>query len=403
MSTFAELGEKISKKIGKLEKDLKSTEPDVRTTAERTLPRLKKAMQDLMQSNEEVKAVKEAKQRQTMLAKGGNIPSYEGGGGPFRTDGPRAEAEQDYYGGGITDPAMNLMMQNWANAGGVYPTAEANTEKQGFVDMGLEDPTGGEAGFDNMEFVDDDEETIIIEDPYNKYKPGGGGAGAWNNVKDAAQEAMITAPFGYDYGPTDYYEGRYNPAEELALRGITDSQSDLQTQLDQARKLAMEDTSISTTDKEMAIEKARQRNTKASQNLTGAARFGAQQMANANAKDNMMQMIGERDRQEAIMNDPKKKAGLMAGFARAQAQAAAQAAGQRFGIGQDRVGQDRYVQEHGLKTDAAMNALEMGKLSNMSKYAQMQKLMGGQQASDLDAMRRWAQAFENQSAKNVWG
>ncbi len=77
-TTFAEIAEKLTKKIGKFEEDIKSTEPDVRNTAERSLPKLKQAMQSLMQGNEQVKAVKEAGERQTMLAKGGPTnPDYQ--------------------------------------------------------------------------------------------------------------------------------------------------------------------------------------------------------------------------------------------------------------------------------------------------------------------------------------
>ena len=56
MGTFGELGKKLTKKLGKYEDDLQSTEPDIRTTAELMVPRLKASMEKLIQGQELFKA-----------------------------------------------------------------------------------------------------------------------------------------------------------------------------------------------------------------------------------------------------------------------------------------------------------------------------------------------------------
>ncbi len=78
--TYAELGEKIAKKIGKFETDLKSTEPDVRNTAKRNMPKLKQAMESLKQSNEQEKVIAEATETRNMMAKGGYMNQFHNGG-----------------------------------------------------------------------------------------------------------------------------------------------------------------------------------------------------------------------------------------------------------------------------------------------------------------------------------
>ena len=91
--TYAELGEKIAKKIGKFETDLKSTEPDVRNTAKRNMPKLKQAMESLKQSNEQEKVIAEATETRNMMAKGGYMNQFHNGG---KTGHTHKDAEFTY-------------------------------------------------------------------------------------------------------------------------------------------------------------------------------------------------------------------------------------------------------------------------------------------------------------------
>ena len=56
MATFGQMGNKITKQLGIYETGLNSTEPDIKATSERMVPRLKLAMQKLMQGQEIFKA-----------------------------------------------------------------------------------------------------------------------------------------------------------------------------------------------------------------------------------------------------------------------------------------------------------------------------------------------------------
>jgi len=78
MATFGELGNKITKQLGKYEKDLKSTEPDLKVTAQRMIPRLQGAMQELMQGQELFKA--QRTQRDMAKMANGGVPTYQTGG-----------------------------------------------------------------------------------------------------------------------------------------------------------------------------------------------------------------------------------------------------------------------------------------------------------------------------------
>jgi hypothetical protein len=406
--TYAEIAEKLTKKLGKFEKDIKSTEPDVRATAERTIPKIKEALSKLQQDNDISRQMEEAKEKQATLAKGGAIPSYADGG-PTDEEGQRqfqnwanARAGKDVTGGsGWGDKSQAL----WDQYGEAYQSLHtpidtdrkrSNTNKGSFIDDATSvNPMirrGDERYFPNRRVkgvapvVSDPQVISPLWDMYSKYTKGKDYENTppappeekkndtLDNLYGAAQSAMITAPFGYDYGQTQYYTPEFNKGEQGAMGNL----HNMEAQLRKAEALAMQDSSVKTKDQEMAIEKARQRNLKASQNLTGPARFAAQQMANANAKDNLMQVFGGRDRQEVMMNDPKKKAQLLAGML-PQYGSMSQL---EMGIAGDRAQQGRYAQEHGLKTDAAVNALEMAKLSNMSKWAQMQKLMRNKENMD---------------------
>jgi hypothetical protein len=247
---------------------------------------------------------------------------------------------------------------------------------------GIEDPT-------KMEYINDGDGNIVIEDLTPKSPVNN----TLKNLYSAAKSAMVTAPFGYDYGPTDYYQSVYNPAEEQALGNL----SEMEKQIAQARALAMEDTSIDTKDQRMAIEKARQRNLRSG--ATGPEKFALDQMANANAKDSMMQVAGQKARQETMLNSGAAKSARLAPLANAQAQLAQS----RFGIGADRSGQDRYTKDAGLKTDAAMNTLEMAKLSNMSKWAQMQQLMGNKQGMDERSFQAMMNMYSDPAIREMYG
>lgn len=610
--TYAELGEKIAKKIGKFETDLKSTEPDVRATAERTIPKLKQAMQSLMQSNEQEKVIKEATETRNMMAmqqqgpmhqmpdgsmmpgeqhgeqmaKGGMIKRADGsyskrglwdniranrGSGKKPTKQMLAQEKKikkKAYGGRIKKyadggkpetKAEQIAFQDWATSQGYdtkgkgwgpasqklwddyssdyadYKQAKLDTqtylnntpsytgeavglspksytmgnlstdeqvnmnqktstpkrpvkfannafdflqnnlnvlpmskvEGKGPVEMYGKRPDGGsysetwdvirdetfdrtknKYGLDSSRYMEPvpvpnnfstartdkeaqeaydqrakDEialsssrispikakpfETYSREDATadflkagdnNKvtepgYEPGKKPPGMLNNLYSAAQNAMVTAPFGYDYGPTDYYQSVYNPAEEQALGNL----SEMEKQIAQARALAMEDTSIDTRGQRMAIEKARQRNLRSG--ATGPEKFALDQMANANAKDSMMRIAADKANKEAMLNSGPAKSARLAPLANAQAQLAQS----RFGIGADRSGQDRYTQDAGLKTDAAMNALEMGKLSNMSKWAQMQQLMANKQGMDERSFQAMMNMYSDPAIREMYG
>jgi hypothetical protein len=377
-TTFAELGEKIAKKIGKFEEDLKSTEPDVKNTAERTLPKLKQAMEQLMQSNEQEKAIKESGERQAVLAKGGptSTEDYLASGAGNSINGKKGLAgmglldsnnPKEYIMGDLTDGQVDL-----TGGQGPYDASGINPTGYGIETIG-EDGGGGEP------------EPPAPEDENSTLK----------NLYSAAQNAMVTAPFGYDYGPTDYYEATYNPAEEQSLEGL----NEMERQVANAKRLAEQDTMLDTSDQRMAAEKGRQRNLRAAQSLTGAARFGAQQMANANAKDSMMQIGGQKARQEAMMNSGAAKSQRLLPIAAQQAQIAQM----RNAIGGQRAQQDSYAQEHGLKTDAAMNSLEMGKLSNMSKWAQMQQLMANKQGMDERSFQAMMNMYSDPAIREMYG
>lgn len=484
--TYAELGEKIAKKIGKFETDLKSTEPDVRATAERTMPKLKQAMQSLMQSNEQEKVIKEATETRNMMAKGGYMNQFHSGGGrnyveskayggriKKYADGgkPETEAEQIAFQDWATSQGYDTKGRGWGPAsqklwddysGDYSDYKQAKLDTQTYLDSERDTPNYtsatdwgnqiggpgqmpsyvahsvlnegmgiGDAYADygksflpssyNMENLSTDGQVDLTggQGPYDEsgIRPTEYGLpalgeeyegtvdqfennegykkppGMLNNLYSAAQNAMVTAPFGYDYGPTDYYQSVYNPAEEQALGNL----SEMEKQIAQARALAMEDTSIDTRDQRMAIEKARQRNLKSG--ATGPEKFALDQMANANAKDSMMQVAADKANKEAMLNSGAAKSARLAPLANAQAQLAQS----RFGIGADRSGQDRYTKDAGLKTDAAMNALEMGKLSNMSKWAQMQQLMANKQGMDERSFQAMMNMYSDPAIREMYG
>ena len=56
--TYAEVADKLSKKIGQLEKDLKSSDRQAQETAKRMMPRYQEKMDRLYSNQEEMKALK---------------------------------------------------------------------------------------------------------------------------------------------------------------------------------------------------------------------------------------------------------------------------------------------------------------------------------------------------------
>jgi hypothetical protein len=400
-------------------------------------------MEQLMQSNEQEKIIKEATETRNMLAKGGCTSCAKGGcgcskkskayGGRIKkyADGgkPETEGEQIAFQDWATSQGYDTKGRGWGPASqklwddysGDYNDALAtqtylnNTPLYTGEAVGLSpksytmgdlstdgqvDLTGGQGPYDESGIRPTEyglpalgEEYSGVVDQFENNEGYKKPPGMLNNLYSAAQNAMITAPFGYDYGPTDYYQSVYNPAEEQALGNL----SEMEKQIAQARALAMEDTSIDTRDQRMAIEKARQRNLRSG--ATGPEKFALDQMANANAKDSMMQVAAKKARQEAMLNSGAAKSARLAPLANAQAQLAQS----RFGIGADRSGQDRYTQDAGLKTDAAMNALEMNKLSNMSKWAQMQQLMANKQGMDEKSFQAMMNMYSDPAIREMYG
>jgi len=137
--TYAELGEKIAKKIGKFEIDLKSTEPDVRNTAERNMPKLKQAMESLKQSNEQEKVIAEAIETRNMMAKGGYMNRYADGGNVEAGSDTSKSCPTGYYWSTIKNKCVSkeelkniyhdMGYTDRNSAGGVYKYHPAKLEE----------------------------------------------------------------------------------------------------------------------------------------------------------------------------------------------------------------------------------------------------------------------------------
>ena len=213
--TYAELGEKIAKKIGKFEIDLKSTEPDVRNTAERNMPKLKQAMESLKQSNEQEKVIAEAIETRNMMAKGGYMNQYAGGGYL-----PMGDGGLDI--GGIADIVANATDSNVGTGTGTDSWWMGQGVDGANIDAG--------GGMDWMGLL----------------KNGMGALSAFGGTKGL---------FGDKAVPTERYTPEYNKAEEQALANL----SQLEQQTNAAYALSQQDTSLDTRGQRMANEKARQR------------------------------------------------------------------------------------------------------------------------------------------------
>lgn len=349
--TYAELGEKIAKKIGKFETDLKSTEPDVRNTAERNMPKLKQAMESLKQSNEQEKVIAEAIETRNMMAKGGYMNRYAGGGYlPMGAEGLDI--------GGIGDIVANATDSNVGTGTGTDSWWMGQGVDGANVDAG--------GGMDWMGLL----------------KNGMGALSAFGGTKGL---------FGDDEVPTEKYTPEYNKAEEQALANL----SQLEQQTNSAYALSQQDTSLDTKGQRMANEKARQRAQKGT--VGGPEGFAMQNAANNEARDRAMMIAEKKANQEAMLNSGQAKAAAGSQFT----DKLRSLAKERMAIGKDRQGQDAYAQDAYRKDAAGARNINRQTTADESEFSQMQSLMNNQQGVDAGTMESLIALFGDSEVQNM--
>jgi hypothetical protein len=350
--TYAELGEKIAKKIGKFEIDLKSTEPDVRNTAKRNIPKLKQAMESLKQSNEQEKIIAEATETRNMLAKGGYMNSYAGGGYL-----PMGEGGLDI--GGIGDIIANATDSNVGTGTGT----DSWWMGQGVDGANI---NGGGEGVDWMSLLKK-------------------GMGALSGLK---KNKMLNKKVG----PTEKYNPVYNLAEQAALQNL----DQMQSQANEGYAKSQQDIHKDTKGQRMENERNRLRGQDIA-NVGGPEGFMMQAQINNAAKDSAMKIDSDARDQETAWNSNKAARGAQF------TNMLASIADKKMNYGDKRVFQDQLGQDFNRRDWAAARAANNQTDSNWLGNLQNEELMANQQGVDAGTIQSIMDIFNNQSAKNAVG
>lgn len=407
--TFAKLGNQISKKLGYWEEMLKSTEPSDRNGAKRMIPKLKNAMQQLMQQQEIVKAENVKKDLMGLTAKhgpeavmnamggqpapqqtaqgmppqglptqayGGNLPSYQDGSDLPETeviDSLPPEIINPTGTPQVTGPGPNYTMPQYVdNSDYLNQMGVVQTNASG-------DEVSAAPGYD----ASGDLSNIMGDNP-SSYASGASGI----NWQDALYGGMSTAGIGANLAPgvAEYYNPTPNYYEPLAAQRM----AEMERSLYEAQEAAKKKRDYKIRPELVENERAYQEQKKLAEEATGAERFRLASGARARKADKRTALTDKEQNIENQWNDPGQLAQLLSGI------------GSRFGnlgqmwqsMGEANRGENKFAALHRLMTDANLRNIKRQGLSDMSKYAQNQQLMGNQQGVDADTLA---------AMKQFWG